>query len=174
MHWKRRPRRRRHELHPPKGLLLQESLLHQLPQIPTFLCSLRVKGMANRVVNGTRSLFPKRNFSSMRRQIIDYYGTRSSNGTSSLFPKRTFSSMRRQIIDHYGTRSSDGTRSLSPKRNFFVHETTNYRLLLYSTFGRDKIPISQRGIISSSTRQQLIDYSGTRSPDGTSSLSPRT
>ena len=29
---------------------LQESLLHQLPRIPTFLCSLKVKDTANRVV----------------------------------------------------------------------------------------------------------------------------
>ena len=29
---------------------LRESLLHRLPRIPTFLCSLKVKGMANRVV----------------------------------------------------------------------------------------------------------------------------
>jgi len=29
---------------------LQESLLHRLPRIPTFLCSLKVKGTANRVV----------------------------------------------------------------------------------------------------------------------------
>ena len=33
----------------PKGLLLQESLLHQLARIPTFLCSLKVKGTANQV-----------------------------------------------------------------------------------------------------------------------------
>ena len=52
--------------------------------------------------------------------------------------------MRRQNIDYSGTRSSDGTRSLSPKRNFFVHEAKNYRLLRYSTFGRDKLPISQK------------------------------
>ena len=52
--------------------------------------------------------------------------------------------MRRQNIDYSGTRSSDGTRSLSPKRNFFVHEAKNYRLLQYSSFGRDKLPISQK------------------------------
>jgi len=40
----------RHELPPPKGILLQEFSLHQLSRIPTFLCSLKVKGMANRVV----------------------------------------------------------------------------------------------------------------------------
>ena len=56
---------------PPKGRLLL-----RLPRIPTFLCSLRVKGTANRVVDGTRSLFPKRNFSSIRRQLIDYHDTR--------------------------------------------------------------------------------------------------
>ena len=51
---------------------------------------------------GASSLFPKRNFSSMRRQLIDYYGTRSSDGTRSLFSKN-FSSTRLQLIDYYGT-----------------------------------------------------------------------
>ena len=37
---------------------LQESLPYRLPQIPTFLCSLKVKGTANRVVGATRALRP--------------------------------------------------------------------------------------------------------------------
>ena len=49
--------------------------------------------------------------------------------------------MRRQIIDYYGTRCSDGTRSLSPRKSLSVHETTNYRLLWYSICGQDKFPI---------------------------------
>ena len=80
----------------------------------------------------------------MRRQIIDYYGTRSSIGQGPYLPRGISSSMRRQNIDYSGTQSSDGTRSLSPKRNFFVHEVKNYRLLRYSSFGRDKLPISQK------------------------------
>jgi hypothetical protein len=62
----------RHELPPPKGLLLQEFSLHRLPRIPTFLCSLKVKGRANRVVGakahepcGPRDKFST--LSSMRR-----------------------------------------------------------------------------------------------------------
>ena len=35
-------------------LLLQELLLHQLLRIPTFLCSLKVKGTANRVTGARR------------------------------------------------------------------------------------------------------------------------
>ena len=82
------------------------------------------------------------------------------DGASSLFPKRNFSSTRRQIIDYYGTRSSDGIRSLSPKRNLFVHETTNYRLLRYSISVRDKFPISKKDLfIHETTIDRLLRYS---------------
>ena len=65
-------------------------------------------------------------------------------GQGPYLPREISSSMRRKITDYFGTRSSYGTRSLSPKRNFFAHEVTNYRLLRYSIFGRDKFPISQK------------------------------
>ena len=53
--------------------------------------------------------------------------------------------MRRQIIDYYSTRSSDGTSSLSPKKEFFfVHETAIDRVPRCSIFGRDKVPIPKR------------------------------
>ena len=71
---------------PPKGRLLLRLL-----RIPTFLCSLKVKGTVNRIVGafGLRDKFSTT--SSMRRNLIDYYGTRFPDGTSSLF----FSTMRR-------------------------------------------------------------------------------
>ena len=127
------------------------------------------------VLDGASSLFPKRNFSSMRRQLIDYYGTRwgklpisqedflvheatnhrlhrysTFGGTCSPHPKRIISSMRRQIIDYYSTRSSDGTSSLFPKRNFFIYETTNY-----STTSVLNLRLGQ-----------IVDYYGTRSSEG--------
>ena len=48
---------------------LQESILHRLPQIPTFLCSLKVKGMANRVVGakGHEPCGPRDKFSTFSR-----------------------------------------------------------------------------------------------------------
>jgi len=79
--------------------------------------------------------------------------------------------MRRQLIDYFGTRSSDGTCSLSPKKDLFVHETTTGWLFRYSILGWDQLPISQKEIFSS-MRRQLIDHFGTRSSDGTSSLPP--
>ena len=48
------------------------------------------------------------------------------SGTYSPYPKRIFSSTRRQIIDYYSHRSLDGTSSQSPERIFLVHEMTNY------------------------------------------------
>ena len=74
---------------------------------------------------GTNSPFPKGNFSSMRRQIIDYYGTRSSEGHVPHIP-RSFSRPWDEYFDYFGNRSSDGTSSLSPKKKEFslVRETT--------------------------------------------------
>ena len=55
---------------------LQESLLHRLPRIPTFLCSLKVKGTANRVVGakGHEPCGPRDKFSTFFRShnSIDY------------------------------------------------------------------------------------------------------
>ena len=67
----------------------------------------------------------------MRRQSIDYYHTRSLDGTRSLHPKKTHSSRLQdnKLSVYSGTRPTDGTCSLSRKR------------------------------ISTSTRQQLVDYS---------------
>ena len=120
-------------------------------------------------------------------------------GQGPYLPRGIFSSIRRQFIDYFGTRSSDGTRSLSPKRNLFVHETTNYRLLRYSISGWDKLPISKKDLSIHETTidrllrysifggtcspypkrifsrpwddDKLFDYFGTRPSDGTSSLS---
>jgi hypothetical protein len=59
------------ELPPPKGLLLQEFSLYRLPRIPTFLCSLKVKGMVNRVVGakGHAPCGPRDKFSRFRSKI---------------------------------------------------------------------------------------------------------
>ena len=56
--------------------LLQVSLLHRLPRIPTFLCSLKVKVTANRVVGdkGHEPCGPRDRFSTFFRShnSIDY------------------------------------------------------------------------------------------------------
>ena len=65
----------------------------------------------------------------MKRQIIDYYGTRSSIGQGPYLPRGISSSMRRQLIDYYGTRWG---KSPISQEELFVHEATNYRLLRYS------------------------------------------
>ena len=95
-------------------------LLCRLPRIPTFLCLLKVKGTANRVVRayGPRDKFST--FSSLRRQPIRLLWYSNFKGACSPYPKRILSSMRRQIIDYHGNRSLDGTSTLSPKRNLSV------------------------------------------------------
>ena len=60
--------------------------------------------------------------------------------TCSLSPKRNF--FVHEAINWSITTVLDVASSLFPKRNF-VHEAKNYRLLRYSIFVRDKIPISQ-------------------------------
>jgi hypothetical protein len=109
-------------------------------------------------------------------------------GQDPYLPRGISSSIRRQIIDYSGTRSLDGTSSLSPKKEFFlVHETAIDRVLRYSILERDKFPISKDLVIQemiihrllrtrlsedsklliprrnpSSSRRQLIDYDSTR------------
>ena len=69
----------------------------------------------------------------MRRQIIDYFDTRSSDGTSSLSPKRIYSSMRRQLIDYFGTQPLEGQVPYLQEKQL-THEVTICRLLQYSTY----------------------------------------
>ena len=167
--------------------LIHEATNYRLLQYSTF--------------EGTCSPYPKRIFSSMRRQIIDYYSTRSLDGTSSLFPKRN--SFIHKTTNYSTASVLDLRRDMLPisQEDFLVHEATNYRLLRYSTFGRDKILISQEESIRpsddrlsttsvldlwtgqvpylpkrnffSSMRRQLIEYFATQSSDGTRSLSLR-
>ena len=61
---------------------------------------------------------PRWIYSSMRRQSIDYYHTRSLDGTRSLHPKKTHSSRLQdnKLSVYSGTRPTDGTCSLSRKR----------------------------------------------------------
>ena len=62
--------------------------------------------------------------------------------------------MRRQLIDYYGTRW--GKLPIS-QEELFVHETTNYRLLWYSTFGWDKLPIFQEELfVHETTNYRLL------------------
>ena len=65
--------------------------------------------------------------------------------------------MRRQLIDYYGTRW--GKLPIS-QEELLVHETTNHRLLRYSTFGWDKLPISQEKLlVHEATNHRLLRYS---------------
>ena len=123
-----------------------------LPRIPTFLCSLKVKGTVNRVV-GAKSHEP--------------CGPRDKFST--FFKRSHF----HQLVDYYSTRSSDGTSSLSPKEGFFSSIRRRIiRLLWYSISGWDTLPISQEDF-SHLQDDELFDYFGTRPMDGTCSLSPK-
>src|SRR6185295_2502323 len=107
--------------------LLRESLLHRLPRIPTFLCSLKVKGTANRVVEakGHVPCDPRDKFSTT---------TRSHDSTKFSRPCDD------NLIDYCGTRTPDGTSSL-----FFLSTMRRLvRLLRYSNSGRDTLTIFSR------------------------------
>ena len=67
----------------------------------------------------------------MRRQLIDYLGTRPLEGQVP-YLKRISSSMRRQLIDYFGTRPSEGQVPY-PQEEKLTHEVTIRRLLRYST-----------------------------------------
>ena len=119
-------------------------------------------------------------------------------GQDPYLPRRISSSLRRRIVDYYGTRSLDGTRSLSPKKNLFIHKTTIDRLPRYSILEWDKIPTSQEKSLRSGNNELSTtpvfdlwrgqvpylwkgslhpwddNWSTTRSSDGTTSLSSRT
>jgi hypothetical protein len=165
----------------------------------------------------------------MRRQIIDYFGTRPSEGhvphiprglsrprgdnlsttivldlrmgQALYFQRGISSSMRQRIIRLLQYSIFGWDKFPISQGELFVHQMTNYRLLWYSIFRGtcspypkkilssmrqlfrllrysilrwDQLPISQKRNFLSSMRRQLIEYFGTRSSDGTSSLSPRT
>ena len=57
---------------------------------------------------GTSSLSPKRIFSSMRRELINYFSTQPSEGQVPYPLRGFFSSIRRQLIDYSGTQPSEG------------------------------------------------------------------
>ena len=69
----------------------------------------------------TRFLIPKRNSSSIRRQLVDYYSTRPMKRLDLYFPKRNYHSWRRRLVDYYGTR----TISPFPRKKLFIHEMTS-------------------------------------------------
>ena len=104
----------------------------------------------------------------MRRQIIDYFGTRPSEGHAPHIP-RGFSHPQGDKLST--TTVLDGGKLPISQEDFLVHEATNHRLLQYSTFGGTCSPHPKR--IISSMRRQIIDYYSTQSSDGTSSLFPK-
>ena len=69
----------------------------------------------------TRFLIPKRNSSSIRRQLVDYYSTRPMKRQDLYFPRRNHHSRRQRLVDYYGTRTS----SPFSKKKLFIHEMTN-------------------------------------------------
>ena len=76
-------------------------------------------------------------------------------------PKRNFfSSMRRQLINYFGTRSLDGTSSLSLRRTQSYKEITIHRLLRTRLSEDTKLLTPKRN--PSSSRRQLVDYHSTR------------
>ena len=78
-------------------------------------------------------------------------------GPDPYLPRGIYLPMRRQIMNYYSTRSSDGTSSLSPKKEFFfVHETTIVRVPRCSIFGRDKVPIPKDLVTQEMTIHRLL------------------
>ena len=107
----------------------------------------------------TRSLFPKRIYSSMRWRFVDYYGTRLKLRQDLYFP--------RGFIHPWGDNSSTTTvldsswdKISISQEDLFIHEVTIRRLLQYSTQAETTSLFLKR--IYSSTRWELIDYYGTR------------
>ena len=68
----------------------------------------------------TRSQSPKRTYSSMIWQLVDYYSTRPMKRQDLYFPRRNHHSRRQRLVDYYGTRTS----SPFSKKKLFVHEMT--------------------------------------------------
>ena len=134
----------------------------------------------------------------MRRQIIDYFGTRSLDGTSSLFPRgilrpwgdklsttsvldlrtKQVPYFPRGIIHPWGDNSSTTSvlvlwRDKFPisQEDFLVHETTIDRLLRYSTFGgTSSLSLKKIFLVHETTIDRILRYSAF---GGTSSLSPK-
>ena len=80
----------------------------------------------------TRSLFPKRIYSPMRWQFVDYYSTRFKLRQDHYFP--------RGFIHPWGDNSSTTTvldstwdKISISQEDLFIHEVTIHRLLWYST-----------------------------------------
>ena len=90
-----------------KDLVIHEVTIHRL--------------LRTRLREDTRLLIPKRNSSSIRRQLVDYYSTRPMKRQDLYFPKRNYHSQRRRLVDYYGTR----TISPFPKKELFIHEMTS-------------------------------------------------
>jgi hypothetical protein len=118
------------------------------------------------VLNGASSLFPKRNSSSMRRQLIDYYGTR--------WGKLPIS--QEELFVHEATVDWLLRCSISGWDMFPIFSSSMrwrlIRLLRYSTFGGTCFLYLKR-TSSRSWDDNLIDYYGIRYLDGTCSLSPK-
>jgi hypothetical protein len=87
-------------------------LVHKTTYSTTAVLELRM---------GHAPYFPRGISSSMRRQLIDYLGTRPSDRTRSLSPKKTYSSRLQndELSDYSGSRPTDGTCFLSPKEDSF-------------------------------------------------------
>ena len=81
----------------------------------------------------TKLLLPKRNFSSRDDNLST---TTIHDRRRDKFPisKKSNSSMRWQVVDYYGTRPPEGQVPY-PQEEYFIHEMITYRLLRYSTSG---------------------------------------
>ena len=144
-------------------------------QHPIFLVHKTITYSTTAVLDlrmGHTLYLPRWIYSSMRRQSIDYYHTRSSDGTRSQHPKKTHSSRLQdnELSVYSGTRPTDGTCSLSRKRistsmrHQLVDYSENIRLLQYSKkqFKTANIKATSRSAVDSkeSTIHQNIKSTG--------------
>ena len=109
----------------------------------------------------TRSLVPKRNYSFMSWQPVDYYVTRSYEDTRLLFPKRNFLSMRRKLVDYYGTWPKK-RQDLHLLKGVIIHPWRWRPVDYYDTrpYEDTRLLLPKRNFPS--MRQQLVGYYGTR------------
>ena len=110
----------------------------------------------------TRSLFPKRIYSTMRWRFVDYYGTRHMKTQDFCFPRR----ISHPWDDNPSTTTvldSSWDKISTSQEESFTHEVTTHRLLRYSTQSETRSPFPRRNY--QSTRQQtnwLLQYSRTQ------------
>ena len=104
----------------------------------------------------TRSLSPKKTYSSMRWQHIDYHDTRHQEDIKFLIPKRNSSSTKWQPVDYHNTRPMKRYDLYFPRRNYHSRRQTN-RQLRYS----NNLLTSKEGTFRPRDARQ-VDYYGTR------------